>query len=108
MAHDERLADRIRKGLTDTPGVVEKRMFGGVAFLLHGNMLVGVHKDDLIVRIDPADSEQALRDPNARIFDITGRPMKGWILVNSAGLGGAKLTKWIERAHTFVKTLPPK
>jgi hypothetical protein len=99
MAYNETLADRIRKELADTAGVVEKRMFGGVGFLLHGNMLVGVHKEDLVVRIAPGDTEQALRDANARVFDITGRPMKGWILVSPAGLRGPKLAKWIERVR---------
>lgn len=108
MAYDEKLADRIRTVLAGTAGIVEKRMFGGVGFLLHGNMLVGVHKDDLLVRIAPGETEEALRDADARIFDITGRPMKGWILVKPAGVRGAKLTKWIERARAFVKTLPRK
>jgi TfoX/Sxy family transcriptional regulator of competence genes len=108
MAYDEKLAERIRTALARTVGIVEKRMFGGIAFLLHGNMLVGVHKDALIVRIAPEETEHALRDANARIFDITGRPMKGWILVEPAGLSGNKLGKWIERALGFVSTLPSK
>jgi hypothetical protein len=108
MAYDEKLAERIRKVLASTPGVVEKRMFGGVAFLLHGNMLVGVHKDSLLARIAPEETERALRDDNVRLFEITGRPMKGWILVDPDGLTGAKLGKWIERARGFVTTLPHK
>jgi TfoX-like protein len=108
MAYDEKLAARIRKALADTKGIEEKRMFGGVAFLLRGNMLVGVHKDELIVRIAPDDTEEALRNQDTRIFDITGRPMKGWILVGSSAVAGARLTKWIERARGFVKTLPAK
>jgi len=108
MAYDEKLAARIRKALARTPGIVEKRMFGGVAFLLRGNMLVGVHKDELIVRIAPDDTDEALRNKDVRIFDITGRPMNGWLLIGSSGLGGAKLAKWIERARGFVKTLPSK
>lgn len=108
MAYDEKLAARIRTALARTPEIVEKRMFGGVAFLKRGSMLVGVHQDSLIVRIAPEETEQALRDRNARIFDITGRPMKGWILVSPEGLTGAKLGKWIERARVFVKSLPAK
>jgi hypothetical protein len=108
MAYDEKLAARIRKALAGSPGIDEKRMFGGVAFLLHGNMLVGVHKDALIARIAPNDTAAALRDKNARIFDITGRPMNGWILVDPPGVGGAKLLEWIEPARIFVKTLPAK
>jgi hypothetical protein len=108
MAYDEKLAARIRKSLAGTSGIVEKRMFGGVAFLLRGNMLVGVHKDALVARIAPGDTDEALRDKHARIFDITGRPMKGWILVSARGVAGARLSRWIERARDFVKTLPAK
>ena len=108
MAYDEKLAARVRQALASTPGIVEKNMFGGVAFLMRGNMLVGVHKDELIARIAPDETGSALRDSNARIFDITGRPMKGWILVRPSGVVGAKLGKWIERARTFVETLPAK
>ena len=108
MAYDEKLAARVRKALARTPGVVEKKMFGGIAFLTRGNMLVGVHKEALIARIAPDETDDALRDPNARIFDITGRPMKGWILVKPTGVAGAKLGKWIDRASRFVRTLPAK
>jgi hypothetical protein len=108
MAYDEKLAARIRTALEGTPGIVEKKMFGGIAFLLHGNMLVGVHKDALIARIAPEDTGDVLRDRNARIFDITGRPMKGWIMVDPGGVAGAKLARWIERARAFVETLPRK
>jgi hypothetical protein len=108
MAYDEKLAERVRKSLAQAPGIVEKKMFGGVAFLMRGNMLVGVHKDELIARIAPEETDRALRDSNARIFDITGRPMKGWILVQPPGVVGAKLAKWIARARSFVETLPEK
>jgi TfoX N-terminal domain len=108
MAYDEKLAERVRKALAQTHGIVEKNMFGGVAFLMRGNMLVGVHKDELIARVAPEETDRALRDSNARIFDITGRPMKGWILVKPSGVVGSKLGKWIERARGFVETLPAK
>src|SRR5688500_15092943 len=108
VAYDEKLAARIRKSLARAPGITEQQMFGGLAFLMRGNMLVGVHKDALIVRIAPDETDDALRDSNARLFDITGRPMKGWILVDPAGVRGAKLVKWILRARAFVRTLPPK
>jgi len=84
MACDEALASRVRPLLAKTRGVVEKKMFGGLAFLVQGNMSVGVHGADLIVRIDPVQTEQALKEPGARIFDLTGRPMKGWILAKAA------------------------
>jgi len=83
-------------------------MFGGIAFLLKGNMLVGVHKDALIARIPPDDTDAALREKHARVFDITGRPMRGWILVEPAGIAGPGLERWIERALAFVRTLPAK
>src|SRR5215207_2069785 len=96
MAFDEKLAERIRKQLASVPGVVEKRMFGGIAFLLNGNMCAGVHKDALMVRLDPAATDAALKQPHTRIFDLTGRPMKGWILVDPEGVKtAAGLKKWV-------------
>ena len=77
MAYDEILADRIREKLRSSPGVAEKRMFGGIAFLTHGNMIVGVHGDELIARIRPDDTDTALAEAGVRIFDITGKPMRG-------------------------------
>jgi TfoX/Sxy family transcriptional regulator of competence genes len=109
MAFDETLAARIRGTLARKKGVEEKKMFGGVGFLLHGNMLVGVWKDSLIVRVGPDEGEAALREPHVREFDITGRPMKGWLMVGSEGLrGDDQLSGWIERATKFVRTLPAK
>ncbi len=109
MAFDERLATRIRVALGKRPGVTEKKMFGGVAFLLRGNMCVGVHGDELIVRADPADTDTLLARPHARIFDITGRPMKGWILVGPGGVATpAALKRWIGIASAYAGTLPAK
>jgi len=109
MAFDESLAARIRVALARKKGVEEKKMFGGVGFLLQGNMLVGVWKDSLIVRLGPEEGEAALREPHVREFDITGRPMKGWLMVESEGLqGDDQLSGWIERATKFVRTLPAK
>jgi hypothetical protein len=76
MAFSEALAERIRQGLARRKNVEDKKMFGGVGFLLHGNLLVGVWKDSLIVRLGPDEGEAALREPHVREFDITGRPMK--------------------------------
>jgi TfoX N-terminal domain len=81
MAFDDALAERLRDRLRDVAGVHEKKMFGGLAFLIDGNMTVGVHGDDLIARITPDDTPAALTEPGVRPFDITGRPMRGWILV---------------------------
>ncbi len=108
MAFDDALAERVRDRLRDAVGVSEKKMFGGLAFLTHGNMTVGVHGDDLIVRIDPADSDTALAEPGVRPFDITGRPMRGWILVAGEVLDDDVLQRWVQQGRTFVATLPPK
>ena len=84
-------------------------MFGGVAFLLHGNMCVGVHKSDLIVRLAPEGTDAALAQPHTRRFDLTGRPMRGWILVEPAGLKTeAKLSKWVLVATKYAGSVPAK
>ena len=89
--------------------IKEKKMFGGLGFLLNGNMLVGVWKDSLIVRVGPDAYENALREPHVKDFDITGKPMKGWIMVEPDGVEKEdQLKNWIERAEKFVKTLPEK
>jgi TfoX/Sxy family transcriptional regulator of competence genes len=108
VAYDEALSERIRERLADVPGVTDKRMFGGIAFLTNGNMTVGVTGDDLMVRVGPDATDDALRQPGARLFDMTGRPMKGWIVVDGAVLDDEVLTDWIDRARRFVATLPPK
>src|SRR5687768_10870222 len=86
MAYDEALAQRIRTALPGVPGLTEKKMFGGLAFLVDGNMACGVSKDNLMVRISPDAMAAALALPNVRVFDMTGRPMKGWIIVEPAGV----------------------
>jgi hypothetical protein len=109
MAFDEKLAARIRTHLGKRTGLVEKKMFGGIAFLLKGNMCCGVHRDALIVRLDPADSDRALSSPHARVFDLTGRPMKGWVLVKPGGLeNGAQLAAWVDQAAKYAGSLPAK
>ena len=109
MAFNEALAERIRQALARRKNIEAKKLFGGVGFLLHGNMLVGVWKDALIVRLGPEEGEAALREPHVREFDITGRSMKGWVLVGPEGVENVEqLTDWIERALKFVKTLPAK
>src|SRR3954469_19469657 len=109
MAFNAALAERMRRGLARRENVEEKKMFGGLCFLLHGNLLVGVWKDSLIARLGPDQAEVALLEPQVRPFDITGRPMKAWVLVEAAGVeGDEQLNGWIQRATTFVRTLPAK
>ena len=109
MAFDESLAARIRDALARKKGIEEKKMFGGVGFLLHGNMLVGVWKDSLIVRVGPDAYEDALLETHVKEFDITGRAMKGWLLVEREGVEDDDQFKgWIQQAMKFVKSLPNK
>ena len=109
MAFDETLATRIRDALVRKRGVEEKMMFGAICFLLNGNLLAGVWKDSLIARLGPDEGEAALREPHVRKFDITGRPMRNWVLVEPEGVGDDdRLKAWIERATKFVRTLPTK
>jgi TfoX/Sxy family transcriptional regulator of competence genes len=108
MPFDENLAIRIRKALARKKGVEEKKMFGGVGFLLNGNMLVGVWKDSLIVRLGEEEGEDALLEPHVKPFDITGKPMKGWAMVTPEGIDEDQLRGWIQRAVKFVGKLPGK
>jgi TfoX/Sxy family transcriptional regulator of competence genes len=109
MAFDENLARRIRTVLGRKRGIAEKKMFGGVGFLLKGNMLVGVWKDSLIVRLGEEDGEDALLEAHVKPFDITGKAMKGWAMVEPEGIAGEQQLKaWIERATKFVAKLPLK
>ena len=108
MAFDESLAARIRDALAKKE-VVEKKMFGGICFLLNGNMLVGVWKDSLIARLGPVQGDEALLEPHVKAFDLTGKPMKNWILVEPNGVeDDDKLKDWIQRAVKFVGNLPKK
>ena len=108
MAFDEVLADRLRDRLGGRIAVTEKRMFGSLAFLTHGNMAVGIYHDDLIVRLSPDDADQALTRLGVREFDVTGRPMRGWVLVAGEHLDDEALDEWIAAADAFVATLTPK
>jgi len=108
MAYDESLAKRINELIKGKKGFTQKEMFGGIAYLLNGNMCVGVHKDELIIRYDPGKTDEITKQKNVRPFDITGRPMKGWSLVNSEGVKGAALNKWFDLALSYAKSLPPK
>ena len=108
MAYNLKLAERIRSALNGVP-FVEKKMFGGVGFLLNGNIACGVNKDNLIVRVDPEKHSALLKKPHARPFDMTGRPMKGWLLVEVDGVKTDKqLSAWIKEGVEFALTLPAK
>ena len=109
MAYDEQLVERIRGVLGDDIGFGEKKMFGGVCFLLHGNMVAGVATDDLMLRVGPDAWADALAQPHAREMDFTGRSMKGYVFVAPDGVAeDADLQAWLDRALAFVGTLPPK
>jgi TfoX/Sxy family transcriptional regulator of competence genes len=109
MPYSQSLADRIRWALRQNRKIEEKRMFGGVGFLLNGNMLVGVWQSSLVARLGPEQATEALTDPHVKEFDVTGRPMRGWIMVESEGLDAdSELAKWIEQAMQFVEMLPAK
>ena len=108
MAYDLNLAERIRSELDGMP-FVEKKMFGGVGYLLNGNMACGVNKDNLIVRVDHEKHATLLKMPHAKPFDLTGKPMKGWLMVEPGGYETPEqLAAWIKEGIGFALTLPPK
>ena len=105
MAYDEGLAARVRDALAGQPGLTEKAMFGGLGFLIHGNMACGIHNDSLMVRVGPEKHADALARPGVKVFDMTGRPMKGWVVVSPDGFGTPQdLTHWVGEGVTFAKT----
>ncbi|HYV14934.1 MAG TPA: TfoX/Sxy family protein [Conexibacter sp.] len=109
MAYDEDLAHRIREQLADESGVTEKAMFGGLAFMLGGNMAVGIIGDELMVRVGPDAYEEALARPHTRVFDMTGRPMRGWVCVAADGVRTKRqVGAWVPRGVAFARSLPPK
>jgi TfoX N-terminal domain len=109
MAYDDDLAERVREQLAAEPAVTEKAMFGGLAFLLEGNMAVGISGEELMVRVGPDASDDALARPHTRPFDMTGRPMNGWILVAPEGVAGERdLEAWVARGVDFAGSLPAK
>lgn len=109
MAYNESLAQVIRENIDGIPGLTEKKKFGGIAFLINGNMSVGVHKENLIVRVGPEYHDKALSKPHIKAFDITGRPMKGWIMVlPEAHQNEKQLSEWIHKGVDFASSLPKK
>ena len=108
MAYDETLADRIREVLTDTADVTEQKMFGGLAFMVHGHMVCGVVHDDLMLRLGPDRAATALSRPHVRPMDFTGRAMKSMVYVEPTGTDGEALEDWVRGALTHAGQLPPK
>ena len=109
MAYDAQLAQRVRTLLENKSGFAEKKMFGGICFLLHGNMACGIIDSDLIVRVGVDHYHEALAQPATREFDVTGRPMKGWVMVSVTGHGTAEaLAAWVAKGVNFALTLPAK
>jgi TfoX/Sxy family transcriptional regulator of competence genes len=109
MAYDEDLADRIRDALADRDDVTERKMFGGLAFLVSGNMCCGVIGSDAMLRLGADAADAALDEPHTRPMDFTGRPMKNMVYVGPAGLEDrAAVRGWVDRALAFATSLPPK
>lgn len=109
MSYDEGLAERLRDTYSMIGGVSEKKMFGGIAFMVNGNMSCGIVKDTLMVRVGPALYEEALARPFAREMDFTGRSMKGFVYVSPEGFeSDDDLSEWVRLSHRFVSSLPAK
>jgi TfoX N-terminal domain len=109
MAYDEGLAERLRDVFNERYGVTEKKMFGGLAFMLQGHMCVGILGDSLMARVGPDRYEGALRQAHVRPMDFTGKPMRGYVFVDPDGLeSDADLATWLNLCAEFVTTLPPK
>ena len=109
MAYDEELANRLRAVFLGRPGVREQKMFGGLAIMLDGNMACGVHDDELIVRVGKDNLEEALSQPHARPFDMTGRRMGGFVFVAAAGIADDHdLATWAGRGIAYAASLPIK
>ncbi len=109
MAYDEKLAERVRKILKRRRGVAERKMFGGICFLINGNMACGVVDEELMLRLGKEGAAEALRHPHTREMDFTGKPLKSMVYVIPAGLRTKPaLEKWVKRAADFARALPPK
>jgi TfoX/Sxy family transcriptional regulator of competence genes len=110
MAYDEELAVRIRDLIADERGVTEKKMFGGLAFLIGGNMAVAASgQGGLLVRVDPADTDRLIASSQAQSFEMRGRPMQGWLRVASEDVATKRqLAPWVKRGVGFARSLPPK
>jgi TfoX/Sxy family transcriptional regulator of competence genes len=110
MAYDEELADRIRSLLGDRPGLTEQKMFGGLAFLIGGNMAIAASgQGGILVRVDPQESDELVASTSAEVMEMRGRAMSGWLRVDSSDVAGdEELAAWVERGAAFAGSLPPK
>ena len=109
MAYDAGLVERVRGALSGQDHLIERKMFGGVAFMVDGNMACGVLEDGLIVRVGRERYEEAVMEPHTRPLDITGRPMTGWVVVDRTGHASDEdLMGWVREGLDFALTLPPK
>jgi TfoX/Sxy family transcriptional regulator of competence genes len=110
VAYDEDLAERVRKLIGSAPGLAEKKMFGGLAFLIGGNMAVGVGgQGGLLVRVDPEESDELVASTSAYPMEMRGRQMQGWLRVDSEDVeSDGELTSWVERGTAYARSLPPK
>jgi TfoX/Sxy family transcriptional regulator of competence genes len=110
VAYDEELADRIRELLGSKRGLTEKKMFGGLAFLIEGNMAVAASgQGGVLVRVDPVQTDTLLETTNARLMEMRGRPMRGWLRVDPEDLRTKRqLARWVNLGATYARSLPPK
>jgi TfoX/Sxy family transcriptional regulator of competence genes len=108
MAYDEKLADRIRQVLAEVPDMTERKMFGGIAFMVGDHMACGVVHDDLMLRLGADAAAAALEQPHVRQMDFTGRPMTGMVYVEPGGVRGRALRTWVQQAATYAQAQPPK
>jgi hypothetical protein len=108
MAYNTEIESQIVKVIKTWSGITSKKMFGGIGFMMNGNMLVGVYKEYLILRLGIDTYEEAMGVPYSKPFDITGRPMKGWVMMEGNKMNPKDYTYWINKAKVFVKTLPAK
>lgn len=107
MAYDQNLARQVRELVRGDAGIEEKKMFGGICFLFRGNMACGILNEDLIVRVGPDDYQACLDMAHTRVFDVTGRVMKNWVMVSGDGYAG-DLENWVNKGLSFARTLAPK
>jgi TfoX/Sxy family transcriptional regulator of competence genes len=109
MGYDEGLAARIMEQLEGLPSLTEKKMFGGIAFLLSGNMICGILGEDLIVRVGKKQYENAMQKPHTKVFDLTGKPMRGWVTVKPDGFSEDEdLEAWLRQGLDYARSLPAK